>query len=101
LLVVQLGSQLNAALIQLIEIHSKEQNLVCAKLYGFGSNMQFNAFIEWAFLGLVSGGIYILYQMKESMSSLNEKIGVLIVQHEQARKDLDDHEERIRDLEKQ
>lgn len=62
--------------------------------------MQFGSFIEWAFLGLVSGGIYILYQMKESMSNLNEKIGILITQHEQARKDLDDHEDRIRELER-
>lgn len=63
--------------------------------------MEFSAFVQWGFLGLVGGGVTILWQMKESMNSLNEKIGILIVQHEQARKDLDDHEERIRDLEKQ
>lgn len=62
--------------------------------------MQFSSFIEWAFLGLVGGGVYILWQMKESMNSLNTKIEVLIQQHEQARKDIDDHEFRIRDLEK-
>lgn len=63
--------------------------------------MQFGAFIEWAFLGLVGGGVAILWQMKESMNTLNEKISVLIYQHEQARQDIDDHETRIRDLEKE
>lgn len=62
--------------------------------------MDFSAFIQWAFLGLVGGGVTILWQMKESMNTLNNKIGVLITQHEQARKDLDDHEGRIRQLER-
>jgi hypothetical protein len=37
--------------------------------------------------------------MKESVNHLNSKIEVLIVQHEMARKDLDDHELRLRELE--
>jgi len=62
--------------------------------------MQFANFIEWAFLGVVSGGVYILWQMKESVSDLNTKIEVLIQQHEESRKDIDDHEDRLRELER-
>ena len=61
--------------------------------------MIFTEFMEWAFLGVVTGGVYILWQMKESLTNLNTKIEVLITQHEQSRKDIDDHEERIRSLE--
>jgi pyrimidine operon attenuation protein/uracil phosphoribosyltransferase len=61
--------------------------------------LTFSAFLEWAFLGVVTGGVYILWQMKESVNHLNSKIEVLIVQHEMARKDLDDHEIRLRELE--
>lgn len=61
--------------------------------------MIFTEFMEWAFLGVVTGGVYILWQMKESLTHLNTKIEVLITQHEQSRKDIDDHEERIRSLE--
>lgn len=61
--------------------------------------MEFSQFMEWAFLGLCSGGVYILWQMKESITSLNTKIEVLIEKHEQARDDIDDHEERLRHLE--
>ena len=62
--------------------------------------IKFSSFVEWAFLGVVSGGVYILWQMKESVSNLNTKIEVLITQHEQAKNKIDDHESRIRDLEK-
>lgn len=62
--------------------------------------MQFSEFIQWSFLGVVSGGVYILWQMKESVSSLNTKIEVLIQQHEESRKDIDDHESRLRQLER-
>jgi len=62
--------------------------------------MQFANFIEWAFLGVVSGGVYILWQMKESVSDLNTKIEVLIQQHEESRKDIDDNEDRLRELER-
>lgn len=61
--------------------------------------MDFQGFEHWAFLGLVSGGVFILWQLKESVSNLNGKIEVLIIQHEQARLDLNDHEGRIRHLE--
>lgn len=63
--------------------------------------MDFSKFMEWGFLGLVSSGVYILWQMKESVSTLNGKIEVLIEKHEQAREDIKDHELRIRMIEKQ
>lgn len=61
--------------------------------------MSFSQFQEWAFLGIISGGVLILWQMKESVNALNSKIEILIVQHEQARKDIEDHEGRLRHLE--
>ena len=63
------------------------------------SMMEFPNFVQWAFLGLVSGGVFIMWQLKESVSSLNGKIEVLIVQHEQAKNDISDHETRIRSIE--
>ena len=62
--------------------------------------MDFPHFMEWSFLGLCSAGLVVLWQMKESVNILNAKIEVLIVQHTQAREDLDDHEVRLRDLER-
>jgi hypothetical protein len=62
--------------------------------------MQFSEFIQWSFLGLVSAGVYIMWQMKESMTTLNNKIEVLIVKHELADLRINDHESRIRDMEK-
>lgn len=61
--------------------------------------MQLTQFIEWGFLGLVSGGVVILWQMKESLVHLNSKIEVLIVQHENLKNNVDDHEDRLRELE--
>lgn len=62
--------------------------------------MNFSEFMEWGFLGLISSGVYILWLMKESLSTLNTKIEVLVTQHENARQDLSDHESRIRVLER-
>lgn len=71
-----------------------------AEVLGSGNNMvNFEGFVSWAFLGLVGGGVAILWQMKEGLNSLNTKIAVLIEQHDKARKDIDDHEDRIRELE--
>ena len=61
--------------------------------------MDFNAFIEWAFLGVVTGGVYVLWQIKGSVEKLNIKIAVLVTEHTQAKETIDDHESRIRDLE--
>lgn len=61
--------------------------------------LNFSEFVQWAFLALVSGGVYILWQMKESISSLNTKMEVLIVRQEKLDLGQDDHEKRIRNLE--
>lgn len=62
--------------------------------------MNFSQFLEWGFLGLISGGVIILWQMKESLVHLNSKIEVLIVQHENLKNNVDDHEGRLRQLER-
>jgi len=62
--------------------------------------MQFSAFIEWAFLAVVSGGVFILWQMKENISSLNAKIEVVIVNLGHTENKVNDHENRIRLIEK-
>lgn len=68
--------------------------------------MAFSAFVEWAFLGFLSGVLFIFWdmknslsQMKESVIELNGKIVLLIEKDEQARVDIDDHEDRLRILE--
>lgn len=61
--------------------------------------MDFPHFVEWCFLGICSAGVYIMWQMKESMQEINTKIEVLIIQHENTRDDVEDHESRIRRLE--
>jgi len=40
--------------------------------------MQFSDFMQWSFLGIVSGGVIILWQMKSSMNDLNTKIEVFV-----------------------
>lgn len=61
--------------------------------------MQFTSFIEWAFLGVTSGGVFILWQMKENISSLNAKIEVVIVTLGHTENKVNDHEDRLRNLE--
>jgi hypothetical protein len=63
--------------------------------------MQFQSFIEWAFLGVVSSGVWVLWLMKQDLTKLNIKIEVLITEHLESKKKIEDHEYRIRDLEKQ
>lgn len=70
--------------------------------------MQFSNFVEWAFLSVVTGGVYILWQLKEGVSSLNTKIEVILVKQEHHGNQLDkqegalvDHEKRITKLEYQ
>ena len=54
--------------------------------------MDFNAFKDWAFLGLLTSGLYILYGLKESVDKLNISIAVVISR-------TDGHEKRIERLE--
>lgn len=74
--------------------------------------MQFTSFIEWAFLAVISGGVsgvvYMLWRIKESMVNMLIEIKVIAIKHEhqverndkQDRK-LEDHEIRLRNLEAQ
>lgn len=54
--------------------------------------MDFNSFKDWAFLGLLSGGVYILYALKNSVDQLNISIAVVIER-------MNNHEKRIDKLE--
>lgn len=67
--------------------------------------MEFSGFVEWAFLGLVGGGVYILWQMKESLANLNTRLEVVIIEQKlttaQTNLQLNDHETRLRNLEAQ
>lgn len=58
--------------------------------------MDFSAFKDWALLGLLGGGLYllidILKDISNSIKTLNEQIAVVI-------KKTDDHEKRIEKLE--
>lgn len=61
--------------------------------------MDFNAFIQWAFLGLVSGGVVILWQMKNSVNELNTKLAVMIVTIDFHSKEIQKIDSRIEKLE--
>lgn len=63
--------------------------------------MHFQSFVEWVFLGVLSGGVYILWLMSQSLSDLNTKIAILLEKQEQQGKILEDHEERIREGERE
>jgi len=54
--------------------------------------MDFNAFKEWVFLGLLAGGVGILYTLKQSVEELNIKMAVIIER-------MSNHEKRIENLE--
>jgi hypothetical protein len=54
--------------------------------------MEFNAFKEWVFLGVITSGTYILWQLKQSVEHLNCKIAVIIEK-------IDTHDKRITKLE--
>jgi len=61
--------------------------------------MNFSTFLEWVFLAVVSGGVYVLWLMKEDLTKLNTKIEVLISEHLESKEKIKDHENRIRELE--
>jgi hypothetical protein len=62
--------------------------------------MEFSAFIQWAFLGVVSGGVVILYQMKSSMNDLNVKLAVFVERLEHHQEKLDRLENRLDTMER-
>ena len=68
--------------------------------------MQFSSFMEWIALGFLSSFLYIFWElknsvreMKESVIELNGKIALLFEKDEQSKKQLEDHEDRLRELE--
>lgn len=61
--------------------------------------MDFTKFMEWAFLGLLCGGVYILWLLKEQVAGLNTKIEIMFNNQIKAEVIIDDHEDRIRYLE--
>lgn len=62
-------------------------------------NVDFNKFKDWALLGLLSGGVFILWQMKENVSQLNTRIEIMVETQHYDRKEINDHEARIRAIE--
>lgn len=67
--------------------------------------MDFSKFVEWVFYGLIGGGVYVIAEamasMNKSMIQLNINLATVIEKVSSHEKSLDDHHERIRDLEKQ
>lgn len=66
--------------------------------------MNFSNFIEWAFQGLIAGavvyGVNALSKLRDSIEELNSKIATILeknIWHERA---LEDHDDRIRVLER-
>lgn len=62
--------------------------------------MQFNEFIQWSFLGLVSGGVVILWQMKASMNDLNTKLAVFVERLGHHQEKLESFEIRLNTIER-
>ena len=62
--------------------------------------MEFSAFIQWAFLGVITGGVGILYQMKGSMNELNTKLAVFVERLEHHQEKLDKLEGRLDSMER-
>lgn len=61
--------------------------------------MQFSQFMEWAFLGLLTCGIYILWDMKRTISDLNMHVVVIIEKVSRHEREIEDHDKRLRDIE--
>lgn len=61
--------------------------------------MQFSQFVEWGFLGLLTCGIYILWDMKRTIADLNTHIVVIIEKVSRHEKEIESHDARIRDIE--
>ena len=61
--------------------------------------MNFSAFKDWALLGLLSGAVGILLVGVLDVQALNIKMEKIVVEFVETKKDVDDHEDRIRSLE--
>lgn len=62
--------------------------------------MEFNALKDWVFLGILTCGVYILWDLKKSMENLNEKIATIIEKTLWHEKAIEEHSERIKLLER-
>lgn len=61
--------------------------------------MEFNEFIQWSFLGIVTAGVGILYQMKGSMNNLNTKLAVFVERLQNHQEKLNDFSIRLKSVE--
>lgn len=65
--------------------------------------MQYAEFVQWVFYGLLSFGAFsivrILGQLNEGVQLLNEKVAVVIEKTAWHEKRLEEHHERIREIE--
>lgn len=54
---------------------------------------------DWALLGLITVGVYLLYDMKKSVEVLNVQVAVVIEKASRSEQVLNQHDERLRLLE--
>lgn len=66
--------------------------------------MEWQQFLGWAFQGLIAGcvayGVAILSKMSKSIEELNKHVAILLERDSAKQYRLDDHETRLRQLEK-
>lgn len=66
--------------------------------------MELVDFIDWAFKAMLAGGLYygvrILSKMQQSIASLNTNVAILLERDVNKGKQIEDHEERLRSLER-
>lgn len=64
---------------------------------------EFPAFVYWAFLSILSGAAILttkfLFDMKENIGSLNSKMAVILEKITYHEKEIQRHEDRIKELE--
>lgn len=61
--------------------------------------MKFQGFKDWVFLGLLSCAVYILWDMKTSVDTLNIAVATIIEKSVWHEKQISQHDDRIRSLE--
>lgn len=61
--------------------------------------LDFNIFMQWAFLGSITGLVWILWEIKKSVEKLNVKIAIIVERIENQQEKLSEHHERIARLE--